>query len=57
MDNFQISGSDSRAICTEIGERLRRSLTAADHLSPRLRSLMDRLMAADADCLVTVTAG
>jgi hypothetical protein len=56
MDNFQMSGADSRAICTEIGERLRGSLTAADHLSPRLRRLMEQMVTADGDCLVTVTA-
>jgi hypothetical protein len=47
MENFQMSGADSRAICTEIGERLRGYLIASDRLSPRLLALMKKMVTAD----------
>jgi hypothetical protein len=57
MDDFQVSGADSRAICKEIGERLRGSLLATHHLSPRLHRLMKLMVTADGARSVTVTAG
>jgi hypothetical protein len=49
MDDFQLSGVDSRAICKEIGERLRGSLLATYRLSPRLRRLMKQMVIADGE--------
>jgi hypothetical protein len=57
MDDFQVSRADSRAICKEIGERLRRSLIAADALSPRLLTLMKQLVTADRQRSVTLISG
>jgi hypothetical protein len=57
MDDFQLSRPDSRAICEEIGERLRGSVTAKDQLSPRLRTLMEQIATADGKAFVRATAG
>jgi hypothetical protein len=57
MEHFQISGADSRAICIEIGERLRGSLTTTGHLSPRLLTLMKQMVTADGKRSVAVISG
>jgi hypothetical protein len=57
MDDFQVSGADSRAICKEIGERLRGSLLATYHLSPRLLMLMKQMVTADGERSVAVISG
>jgi hypothetical protein len=57
MEHFQISGADSRAICIEIGERLRGSLTTTGHLSPRLLTLMKQMATADGKRSVAVISG
>jgi hypothetical protein len=57
MDDFQVSGADSRAIRKEIGERLRGSLLANYDLSPRLLTLMKQMVAADGERSVAVISG
>jgi|tagenome__1003787_1003787.scaffolds.fasta_scaffold20836315_2 hypothetical protein len=54
MNDLQVSGADTRAICKEIGERLRGFATASDQLSPRLRSLMEQMARADGKSFATV---
>ena len=46
---IHINGKHARAICDEIGERLRETLerTMPHHLPPRLQELIDLLVAAD----------
>jgi hypothetical protein len=57
MDDFQLSRADSRAICKEIGERLRSSMTATDRSSPKLRALMEEMARANGKGFVRATAG
>lgn len=49
IDDVQISRAHSGAICKEVGDRLRISLTGADEdLPPALRSLMEQLAKTEA---------
>jgi hypothetical protein len=46
--DIQIDHNHSRAICAEIGERLRFALPQSQPFSPRLAILMERLQELDA---------
>jgi hypothetical protein len=48
IDDVQINRAHSGAICKEIGDRLRISLTTGEDLPPALRSLMEQLAKTEA---------